>query len=65
MDHGCAWLERLRSEGKSTIEIPERNDWTAAADATEAAMRLGVHVIYQRCSWNSWRGIADFVIRVR
>ena len=41
IDHERAWLERLRSEGKSIVEIPERNDWTSAAEATEAAMRSG------------------------
>src|SRR3954462_7159758 len=31
MEHERAWLERLRSEGKSIVEISERNDWTIAA----------------------------------
>jgi hypothetical protein len=58
MDHEHAWLGRLRSEGKSIVEIPERNDWTAAAEATEAAMRSGVDVIYQAVFQDdSWRGI--------
>lgn len=65
MDHERAWLERVRSEGKSIVEIPERNDWSAAADATEAAMRSGVDVIYQAVFQDdSWRGIADFLVRV-
>jgi uncharacterized protein len=65
IDHERAWLERFRSEGNSIVEIPERNDWTAAADATEAAMRSGVDVIYQGAFHDdSWRGIADFLVRV-
>ncbi|MFN2400648.1 MAG: hypothetical protein ABR543_18725, partial [Gemmatimonadaceae bacterium] len=65
INHERAWLERLRSEAKSIVEIPERNDWTAAANATEAAMRSGVDVIYQAAFQDdSWRGIADFLVRV-
>src|SRR5436190_18162103 len=47
VDHERAWLERLRAERKSIVEIPDRNDWAAAAEATESAMRSGVDVIYQ------------------
>ena len=57
MEHERAWLERLRAEGKSIVEIPERSDWTAAATATEAAMCSGVDVIYQAAFQDdSWRG---------
>jgi predicted RecB family nuclease len=65
MEHERAWLERLRAEGKSIVEIQECGDWTAAATATEAAMCAGVDVIYQAVSQDgSWRGIADFLVRV-
>jgi uncharacterized protein len=65
MQHERAWLERLRSEGKSIVEIPDCNDWTAAAIATEAAMRSGIDVIYQAVfQHDAWRGIADFLVRV-
>jgi uncharacterized protein len=65
VDHERAWLDRLRSEGKSIVEIPERNDWTAASAATEVAMRSGVDVIYQAVFQDGgWRGIADFLVRV-
>src|SRR5436190_1984542 len=65
MDHERAWLERLRSEGNSIVEIRDRDDWTAAAAATEVAMRSGVDVIYQAVFQDdSWRGIADFLVRV-
>src|SRR5688572_29796834 len=66
-EHEQAWLEHLRSEGKRVVEIAVNGevDWQRDAERTEQAMRDGAEVIYQGVFVDaSWRGIADFLIRV-
>src|SRR6266540_3483030 len=63
-EHEAAYLARLRTEGKSVVEIalePD-HDWERAARETEEALRSGVDVVYQGVlSADGWRGVADFL----
>src|SRR3954468_9764623 len=65
-EHEQAWLEHLRGEGKSVVEIGGGEvDWPLDAARTEAAMRAGAEIIYQGVFVDApWRGIADFLVRV-
>ena len=64
-------LERLRSAGRSIVEIPEvlrsartPDELRAAADATRAAMAAGADVVFQATFFDGrWRGHADFLVR--
>jgi predicted RecB family nuclease len=66
--HEHRYLEHLRSEGKSIVEIelPERSGAFSQAHATTVeAMHAGAQVIYQATfSREGWRGRADFLIRI-
>lgn len=68
--HEQAYLERLRREGRSVVEIarPEPRTPTgyrAAEAATLQAMRDGVGAIYQATLFDGrWLGFADFLLRV-
>ncbi|HEY3165017.1 MAG TPA: TM0106 family RecB-like putative nuclease [Candidatus Limnocylindrales bacterium] len=68
--HELAYLERLRSEGR-TVHVGTKEGLTtpdqlrAAEAETVAAMRRGVDVIYQATLFDGrWRGHADFLLRV-
>jgi len=67
--HEHAYLERLRSEGRSVHEIENRHptspaELRAAEEETLEAMRRGVDVIYQATFFDGrWRGHADFLLR--
>ena len=64
--HEREFLEWLRAEGRTVIEIGlgERWDFEAAAARTADAMRAGVDVIYQATFVNGpWRGRADFLLK--
>src|SRR3954468_6077490 len=71
-EHERRYLEDLRGEGRSVVEIAldgsieDRGDQLrAAAAATEAAMSDGPDVIYQATFFDgTWRGHADFLLRV-
>src|SRR5438105_5811570 len=64
-EHERRYLEQLRAEGKSILEIPFDFDWEAAAAATADAIRAAeLDVIYQGClASDGWRGFADFLER--
>src|SRR5262245_30598116 len=65
--HERAHLERLRTEGRTVVEIALGDLWDfeAAARRTEEAMRAGVDVISQATFVNGrWRGRADFLLKV-
>src|SRR5438105_4212633 len=64
--HEREFLERLRAEGRTVIEIGlgERWDFAAAAAHTADAMRAGADIIYQATFVNGpWRGRADFLLK--
>ena len=68
--HERAFLERLRSDGKTIREIDKESlrtpeELRAAEATTLTAMREGVDVIYQATFFDGrWRGHADFLVRV-
>jgi predicted RecB family nuclease len=66
LDHERAYLEHLRAEGKTVLEIPDpEGDYDQAARATADAIRDGeADVIYQGVlAHEHWRGVADFLLR--
>ncbi len=64
-EHEHAYLERLRKDGRSITEIPSDATLEARVDATRAAMRSGVDVIYQGALLAApWHGFSDFLLRV-
>jgi uncharacterized protein len=72
MAHEQRYLEELRSSGRAIVEIQpdgsiaDRGEQlSAAAAATESAIRSGVDVVYQATFFDGrWVGHADFLLRV-
>src|SRR2546428_459273 len=65
--HERAYLERLRAEGRTIVEIElgEPWDFEAAARRTAEAMRVGAEVVSQATFVDGrWRGRADFLLRI-
>jgi predicted RecB family nuclease len=66
LEHERAYLEHLRADGKSVLEIDEpRGNFDNAASATADAILAGeADVIYQGVlAHETWRGVADFLLR--
>src|SRR5262249_7859262 len=66
-EHEAAYLQRLKDEGKTVVEVSLEPDldWERAASETVEAMRAGVEVVYQAVLVaDRWRGVADFLQRV-
>ena len=66
LEHERAYLESLRAEGKTVLEIEDpRGDYEGAARATADAILGGeADVIYQGVlAGDGWRGVADFLLR--
>ena len=64
LEHERAYLESLRAEGQTVLEIEDpRGDYEGAARATADAIRGGeADVIYQGVlAGDGWRGVADFL----
>lgn len=63
-EHERAYLERLRSEGCSVIEI-DGEDIVEKAARTRAALGAGPDVIFQGAFLdNDWQGYSDFLLKV-
>ncbi len=64
--HELAFLEKLRAEGKSIVEIPKDGlTLEASVELTCAAMREGPEVIFQGAFLGgAWGGYSDFLERV-
>jgi predicted RecB family nuclease len=66
--HERALLNRFRDDGKLVATIPDPgalSNWISAAEATRRAMAAGVDIVYQGVFLSdSWRGRADFLVRV-
>ena len=67
--HEERYLEWLRKQGRTIVDIPQMTDVfagrAAAEQLTVEAMRAGVEVIYQATLIDgSWGGRADFLLRV-
>ena len=70
MEHEKTYLERLRREGLSVVEIADSDDVWDRSALTVAALRDGPDAIYQATFLDDslegpiWRGHADFLMRV-
>jgi predicted RecB family nuclease len=64
-EHERAYLERLRKDGRSVVEISSDDTLQGRVDATRAAMRAGADVVYQGALVVApWHGFSDFLLRV-
>ena len=62
--HEAAYLERLKTEGKSVVEI-ERGSLARDSEATRVALEGGAEVVFQGAFLSgSWGGWSDFLMRV-
>ena len=65
LEHERRFLERLRSEGRSIIEIDGDGDIVEKAERTRAALREGPDVIFQGAFLDQrWQGYSDFLLKV-
>lgn len=65
IEHELAYLERLRCEGLSVIEIDGDGGIEEKAERTRAALREGADVIYQGAFLEGpWQGYSDFLLKV-
>ncbi|MDX6437579.1 MAG: hypothetical protein QOF45_162 [Gaiellaceae bacterium] len=66
LEHEHAYLESLRAQGLTVLEIPDPDgDYEGAALATADAIRAGdADVVYQGVlASDGWRGVADFLMK--
>src|SRR5215210_7294031 len=66
LEHEAAYLETLRADGRSVVEIDvDDRDWDAAQRRTVEALASGADVVYQGVlvGDDGWRGVADFLLR--
>jgi len=64
MEHERAYLERLRSEGRSIAEISAEGTLPQQVEATRQALRDGPDVIYQGAFLvGRWHGYSDFLLK--
>ena len=65
LEHERAFLERLKAEGRSVIEIVGDGDIVDKTARTRAALRESADVIYQGAFLEGlWQGYSDFLIKV-
>ena len=63
-EHERSYLEKLKSESRSLIEIPQDRSLPERATLTRQAILSGVETIYQAVLVNgSWHGNADFLLK--
>ncbi|MEJ7934462.1 TM0106 family RecB-like putative nuclease [Sphingobium sp. AN558] len=64
IEHEQAYLQRLRDEGRSVVEISSDGKLQDRADATRRAMQGGHDVIYQGAFLvGRWHGYSDFLLK--
>lgn len=62
--HERAYLDRLRAEGRTVVEIPDRGALSERVELTRAAMAAGPDVIYQGALRSgAWHGFSDFLLK--
>ena len=65
IEHERAYLERLRAQGRSIVEVSPEGSLEARAALTLEAMRAGVDVVYQGALLAPpWHGYSDFLLKV-
>jgi len=63
-EHEAAYLQHLKDEGKTVVEIPKDRSINDRVVMTMKAVRSGADVIYQAVLLEKpWRGDADFLIK--
>ncbi|MDZ4374367.1 MAG: TM0106 family RecB-like putative nuclease [Phenylobacterium sp.] len=63
--HEKAYLERLRAEGRSIVEVSDDGSLETRAARTLDAMREGADVVYQGALLaQPWHGYSDFLLKV-
>ena len=64
LQHEIAYLQSLKDEGKTVVEIAKDYNLPDRSTLTLDAMRSGVEVIYQAAFLHApWHGYADFLIK--
>jgi uncharacterized protein len=65
LEHERGLRDRLRTEGRQVIEIPQEGALEDRTARTRQAMLAGAEVIYQGAFFSGrWHGYADFLLRV-
>lgn len=65
LEHERAYLENLKAQGKSVIDIAGDDDIVSKSERTRAALREGADVIYQGAFLEGpWQGYSDFLLKV-
>ncbi|WP_242130331.1 TM0106 family RecB-like putative nuclease, partial [Sphingobium sp. Sx8-8] len=65
LEHERAYLENLKAQGKSVIDIVGDDDIFSKSERTRAALREGADVIYQGAFLEGpWQGYSDFLLKV-
>lgn len=65
LEHERAYLERLREQGLTIIEIDGDGSIEEKSERTRAALRSGADVIYQGAFLEGpWQGYSDFLLKV-
>jgi predicted RecB family nuclease len=65
LQHERRYLEKLRAQGKSVVEIEKTDDTEAMVEQTRQAMRDGADVIFQGAlTAPGWHGYSDFLLKV-
>ena len=65
IEHERAYLERLKAEGRTVVEIVGNVDLDERVARTRDALRQGPDVIYQGAFLDgAWHGYSDFLLRV-
>ena len=64
LEHETAYLQYLKDEGRTVVEIPKNCNLQKHAELTLEAMRSGADVIYQAVFLDApWCGYADFLLK--
>ena len=65
LEHERAYLDRLRAEGRSVVDVSGDGGIVEKAERTRAALRSGADVVYQGAFLDSpWLGYSDFLLKV-
>jgi predicted RecB family nuclease len=66
LEHEAAYLQLLKTQGKSVAEIPATLPVAERVQQTSQALKSGVDVVYQAAFLNGcWGGYADFLIKTQ
>ncbi len=64
LEHEAAYLQKLKEQGKTVVEISKDIPLVERARQTKAALKNGADVVYQGVFYSHpWRGDADFLVK--